>query len=68
MFKRFTTWLQNSISEEGKKRIVANIEAANSQEYRMQVAEHHLLNAVIDDILNDPFWFEIAKEALEAKG
>ena len=68
MVNKIKQWLQDSISEEGKRRIVANIEQANSREYRMQVAEHQLIDHVIDDVLSDPFWRELAIEAIEAKG
>ena len=50
-----------------KDQVVRNIEAANSYEYRAQVAEHHLMQYVIDDILSDPFWREVAVEAVKAR-
>ena len=68
MFKQIAKLISNSISNEGKKRIVANIEKNNSKEYQYQVAEHAFVGSVIDDILADPYWREIAIEALQNKG
>lgn len=58
---------QAKVNDETKQRTVAAIEAANSYEYRAQVAEHNLVNRVIDDMLNDPFWRDVINEAIEAR-
>lgn len=68
MFKKISLWLSNAMSEAGKARIVANIEKSNSTEYQMIVANHHFVNSVIDDILADPYWYDIAVQAIENKG
>lgn len=52
------------VTEERKQATLASIEQANSKEYQMQVAEHHFINSVIDDVLSDPYWLEIAQQAL----
>ena len=65
---KITNWIKNAISDECKKRIVENTERENSKAYQMQVAEHHFLNSVIDDILADPYWREIAEQAIQNKG
>ena len=51
-----------------KSNVVENIERENSYEYRHQVASYHFVNHVIDDILADPEWYEIAKNAVKSKG
>ena len=66
LFKhRITLFSFRDVTQEMKDKVVNNIEAANSYEYRRQVAEHHLINAVLDDILADPYWYEIAVNALQ---
>lgn len=54
-------------SEETKARVIANIEKANSKEYQRQKAESALIDQVIDEMLEDPYWYEIAVKALESK-
>lgn len=58
----------NEVSAEHKAHVVASIEQANSPEYQRQVAEYHLVNKVIDDMLQDPFWVDLIKEVLESRG
>ena len=53
------------VTEETKTRVVANIQKANSQEYQYQVASHALVTQVIDDMLKDPYWYEIMTECIE---
>lgn len=62
--EKITKVIFGDVSEETKARVVANIEKANSEEYRFQVASHQLVTNVMDDILADPYWREIAIEAL----
>jgi len=64
---RFTLLKWEDVSPETKARVVNNIEQANSREYRIQVAEHYLIDHVIDDVLSDPFWRELAIDAIEAR-
>lgn len=52
-----------SITPQYKAHVVECIQQANSQEYRLQVAEYDFLNAVIDRILDDPYWLEVAVQA-----
>ena len=61
---RITLFSLRDVTQEMKDQVVNNIETTNSYEYRHQVAEHHLVNAVLDDILADPYWYEIAVQAL----
>ena len=68
MIKQIAQWFKNEVTEEGKKRIVKNIENNNSKEYQYQVAEHAFVGSVIDDILADPIWREIAEQAIQNKG
>lgn len=68
LFGYRTTLLKwEDVAPETKARVVANIEQANSREYQMQVAEHHFVNSVIDDVLSDPYWFDIAQQAAQLR-
>lgn len=58
-------FLSDGMSEAGKARILANIEKSNSQAYKMQIVNTMVVNEVIDDMLNDPFWVEVIAEARE---
>lgn len=58
-------FFKDGVSEAGKARIIANIEKANSPDYKWQVACHDVAINVIDDMLNDPFWASVIMEAKE---
>ena len=64
---RITILQWEDVTPQVKAQVVNNIEQANSREYRMQVAENYLIDSVIDDVLSDPFWRELAIEAIEAR-
>lgn len=55
------------VTQETKDRTVKAIQQANSKEYKHQKACHALVNKVMDDVLSDPYWMELASQAVNNK-
>ena len=53
-------------SDETKRKTVEAIEKVNGREYQHQVASYYLIEKVIEDMLNDPFWRDIIETAIKS--
>lgn len=65
MIKKLIDGIFSNVSEDTKERVYQNIKKENSTEYQWQVVHNAITNQVIDDILADPIWGPIAREAAQ---